>query len=229
MTALVVLPGMDGTTTLLSDFSSAVRHRFDSVVAIPYPTYQPLGYSELEALVRAALPPRAQFVLVGESFSGPIALSIAADPPANLVGVVLSTSFGNSPLPMLSPVAGFSRFAPVRSVPLSLLSWLLLGRWATPELEASLQNALSSVSPAVLRFRATTALRASVSNLAAVSVPMLYLRATHDRLVSRSAGEQLASAISQCAYLDIPGPHLLLQAAPQACAYAIGGFVEGLG
>ena len=133
MTALIVLPGLDGTATLHSGFSNAASHLFDPVTVIPYPSQQPLGYSELEVLVRAALPPVAPYLLLGESFSGPIALSIAANPPPNLVGVVLSTSFGNSPFWALSPFAVLSRFAPVRSVPHSLLSWLLLGRWATPQ------------------------------------------------------------------------------------------------
>ncbi len=229
MTALVVLPGLDGTATLHSGFFSAATHLFESFVTVPYPLQQPLGYSALETLVRAALPPTGPFVLLGESFSGPIALSIAANPPSNLVGVVLSTSFGNSPLPALSPLAAFARFAPVRSVPLSLMSWWLLGRWATPQLETSLQNALRAVSPAVLRFRAAAALRAHSPNLAAVSVPVLYLRATQDRLLSSSAGEQLVSSIPRCRLTDIAGPHLLLQAAPQACARAVGDFARHLG
>jgi pimeloyl-ACP methyl ester carboxylesterase len=229
MAALVVLPGLDGTATLHSGFSNAASRWFEPVAIIPYPSQQPLGYSEIEVLVRAALPTVAPFLLLGESFSGPIALSIAANPPPNLVGLVLSTSFGNSPFWMFSPLAAFTRFAPVRSVPHSLLSWLLLGRWATPELEASLQSALRSVSPAVLRSRAATALRAKLPSLAAVSVPVLYLRATQDRLLSPSAGEHLVSSIPQCTLTDIAGPHLLLQAAPQACASAIGDFGRHLG
>ena len=229
MTALIVLPGLDGTATLHSGFSNAASHLFDPVTVIPYPSQQPLGYSELEVLVRAALPPVAPYLLLGESFSGPIALSIAANPPPNLVGVVLSTSFGNSPFWALSPFAVLSRFAPVRSVPHSLLSWLLLGRWATPELEASLQSALRSVSPTVLQSRAATALRAKLPSFVTISVPVLYLRATQDRLLSPSAGEHLVSSIPQCTLTDIAGPHLLLQVAPQACASVIGEFGRRLG
>ncbi len=229
MTALVVLPGLDGTATLHSGFSSAASHLFESLVVIPYPPQEPLGYSALETLVRCALPLAAPFVLLGESFSGPIALSIAAAPPSNLMGVVLSTSFGNSPFPALSTLATFARFAPVRTVPLSLLSWWLLGRWATPELESSLRDALLTVSPAVLRFRAAAALRASLPALVTVSVPVLYLRATQDRVLPRAAGERLVTCIPQCTLTDIAGPHLLLQAAPEACATAVGDFVRHLG
>src|SRR5688572_4533538 len=109
MTALFLLPGLDGTATLHSAFAAAVSHAFDSVTVVSYPTDQALGYSALESLARAALPPVAPFVLLGESFSGPIALSIAADPPPNLVGLVLSTTFARSPVPIFSALASFTR------------------------------------------------------------------------------------------------------------------------
>lgn len=228
MAVLIVLPGLDGTATLHSSFCGAVSSSFEAVTVIPYPPQQILDYSALVALVRKALPPTTPFVLLGESFSGPIALSIGADPPPNLIAVVLSTSFGNSPMPALSRLAGLIRFAPVRAFPGPMLSWWLLGRWATRELEDSLDSALLAVSPAVLRFRIAAALRASVPNLVAVTVPVLYLRATHDRLLSASVGVQVSSSVPACMLIDIEGPHLLLQTAPQACALAIGNFVESL-
>ena len=230
MTVLVVFPGLDGTATLHSAFADAVRTAFGSVAIISYPPDQVLDYVALERLVRAKLPSVAPFVLLGESFSGPIALSIAANPPSNLVGVVLSTTFAESPAPMFAPFASFTRFAPVRAIPLSLLSWWLLGRWATPQLEAALQNALLTVTPAVLRSRAATALQAkALANCRAVSLPVLYLCATNDRLLSRRAGRQIGSAIAHCVAVDIAGPHLLLQAVPQACAHVVSEFASRLG
>lgn len=228
MTALVVLPGLDGTATLHSAFVSEVRAAFDSVSVVPYPPNQPLGYVALEALVRTALP-SVPFVLLGESFSGPIALSIAANPPSNLVGLVLSTTFATSPNPLFSTLTPLMRLAPVRALPLPLLSWWLLGRWATPQLEAALQSALLQVAPTVLRSRAAAALRANVlGQCSAISVPVLNLRATSDRLLSRRASQQLVAALPRCEGVDIAGPHLLLQAAPQACARAVGKFKSQL-
>jgi pimeloyl-[acyl-carrier protein] methyl ester esterase len=230
MTALVVLPGLDGTAALHTEFVASVSPAFDSVAVVRYPPDKALGYAALEALVRAQLPPAAPFVLLGESFSGPIALSIAADPPSNLVGLVLSTTFAKSPTPLLSPLTPFTRIAPVRALPLSVLSWVLFGRWATPQLEASLHSALLAVRPAVLRFRAAAALQANVSALlGSISVPILYLRATHDRLLSPAAGRHILSALPQCTTADIAGPHLLLQAAPTDCARAVAAFSKHLG
>ena len=227
MTALIVLPGLDGTATLHADFLCACEG-VESAIAIPYPAHQALGYTELEALVRAQLPTSKPFVLLGESFSGPIALSIAANPPANLVGVVLSTTFAANPFPALTPLASLLRFAPVRSVPLAVLSRLLLGRWATRDLNASLRQALQSVAPATLRFRAAAALRASVANMGAISLPTLYLRATADRLLPARTGERIRSAVAGCQVVEIAGPHLLLQAKPVECARVVSDFFRTL-
>jgi pimeloyl-ACP methyl ester carboxylesterase len=229
MTALVVLPGLDGTGTLHTEFVESVSSAFDSVIVVPYPPDKTHGYAELEELVRSQLPQVMPFVLLGESFSGPIALSIAADPPPNLTGVVLSTTFAKSPVPLLSPLAALTRIAPVRALPPSVLSWILFGRWATPQLEASLQSALMAVRPAVLQFRVATAIRANVSaRLRAIRVPILYLRATHDRLLSVAAGRHILSALPRCATAEIAGPHLLLQAAPVDCARAVAAFSRQL-
>lgn len=230
MTALVILPGLDGTASLHKAFVAAVGPAFDSVAVIPYPKEIALDYVALEALVRAQLPAVKPFVLLAESFSGPIALSIAANPPPNLAALVLSTTFAKTPVPILSPLAAFTRIAPVRALPPCLLSWLLLGRWTTPPLRASLQSALLAVSPAVLRFRAATAMRVNVSScLNSISVPVLHLRASHDRLLPVVAGRHLLAALQQCTSVDVAGPHLLLQAAPAACARAVDAFSRRLG
>lgn len=188
MTALYILPGLDGTTRMLHDFIAAARPSFAAVQAIAYPTDTVLGYRELEAHARAALPRDTPFVLLGESFSGPIAISIAADPPPNLIGLVLSTTFARAPVPMLGPFAALTRFAPTRALPTAVLSAVLLGRWSTPELRQTLRAALDEVAPAVQRSRAAAAMRIDVSDrLAHIAVPTLSLKANHDRLLRAGA------------------------------------------
>jgi len=229
MTALVVLPGLDGTATMHAEFVAAVRPWFEAVPVVAYPQDRILSYAELEVFVRASLPEGSPFVLLGESFSGPIALSIAANPPPGLVGLVLSTTFARSPVPLLSPLASLMRLAPVRSVPMTLFSWLLLGPWATAQRKTELQDALKSVDPDVLRSRAAAALRVDVSaTMGRVALPTLYLRATKDRLLVRRAATELSRSLSNLQVVDIEGPHLLLQANPSACARTIGAFVEKL-
>jgi len=80
-----------------------------------------------------------------------------------------------------------------------------------------------------LKARIAAALRADVSHaLPAISMPVRYLRGTEDRLLSASAGDRIRAAVPRCELVDIAGPHLLLQAAPEACADAVREFVARL-
>lgn len=227
MIELVVLPGLDGTATLLSEFKSASLGSFGSVTTVSYPKDKALNYRELESIARNSLPKDKPFMLLGESFSGPIALSIAANPPPGLIGLVLSATFAKNPVALLKPFSAMTRFAPVRAVPVSVLSWFLLGRWASPKLKAALRSALGSVTPDVLRTRAAESLLVDVTAcLKNISVPVLYLRASEDRLIFPGSGNRILSAIPHSTYINIPGPHLLLQAAPEACAKAVAEFAN---
>ena len=229
MTAVVILPGLDGTATLLEAFCSRLGALGISARAVAYPTDRALGYSELEPLVRSQLPSSGRFVLLGESFSGPLAIRIAAAPPPGLAGLVLSTTFASAPVLALSPLAPLVRFAPARP-PMPLLAWTLLGPWATPELQTQLAVALRSVAPAVLRTRAAAAMRANVADLLPlVRVPVLQLVAAQDRLLSPSTSTALAKHLPSCRTVRVPGPHLLLQTATQPCAQEVAAFALGLG
>ncbi len=228
MTEVVILPGLDGTARLLDSFCLYLGKQGLHARAIAYPPDRPYGYAELEQFVRPQLP-SSPFVLMGESFSGPLAIKMAADPPNGLKGLVLSTTFARSPVVGLSRLAPFMRFAPTR-VPMSLLSWVLLGPWATPELRQELDTALRTLTPEVIRARVTAALRVDVSGLLpSVRVPVLQLVALQDRLLTPSAPRALSTALADCRTVRRPGPHLLLQTATQVCARDVGVFLQALG
>lgn len=228
--ALRILPGLDGTTRMLDGFIAQARVAgFDDAEAIGYPVDRLLDADGLEAFARERLPEDKPFVLLGESFSGPIALRIAADPPPTLRALVLSTTFATTPVPLLSLFAPLTRIAPVLT-PMPLLSWLLLGRWRTPALEATLRDALDEVEHAVLRSRAALALRIDACDaLPRIRVPALYLRANHDRLMHPSAGNTILQGLPDVRLDTMDGPHLLLQTRGDACAEAIAAFARDAG
>jgi pimeloyl-ACP methyl ester carboxylesterase len=90
---------------------------------VSYPTEQYLTYKELVSLVQSVLPPKEPFVLLGESFSGPLSIKAAALSPPNLRAIILWTSFVSNPVPLsLSWVASF---------PMPLL--LLVGHFSVPD------------------------------------------------------------------------------------------------
>jgi pimeloyl-[acyl-carrier protein] methyl ester esterase len=229
MTDLYILPGLDGTTWMLRDFMAAARPSFEAVEAIAYPADVVLGYRELETFARAALPRHAPFVLLGESFSGPIAIAIAADPPPNLIGLVLSTTFAHAPVPLLGPFAPLARFAPTRSLPTAILSAVLLGRWSSPALRSTLRAALDEVAPEVQRARAAAAMRIDVSDrLARIAFPTLSLKANHDRLLRPGASRRILAGIANVRQVALDGPHLLLQTRTDRCVEEIAGFASTL-
>lgn len=221
MTALVILPGLDGTGRLLDAFCARLGRSGVAAEAIAYPTDVAMGYAELDACVRPRLPTNGPFVLLGESFSGPLALRIAADPPPGLVGLALSTTFARSPVPVPASLAGLLRFAPARP-PMALLSWSLLGRWSDPRLCAELATALRTVAPEVLRVDVSAL-------LPAVRMPVLHLVARRDRLLTHGAAAALARGLPQCRTVAVDGPHLLLQTVPEPCLRALQAFLADLG
>jgi len=131
MTRLVLLPGMDGTGELFGAFADTVRA--DTQV-VRYPSTQALDYAELEQFVLSKLPRQEPFVLLGESFSGPVALSIAASRPALLRGIgSVSTSSRNCiPLPRPCCIFALRKIAWCRMRPLASC-WTRsggAGRWS---------------------------------------------------------------------------------------------------
>lgn len=227
MTALCVLPGLDGTTRMLQEFLAAARDAgFSGAHAIAYPTDRALDYAALEAFARAALPARP-FVLVGESFSGPIALRIAADPPPQLRGLVLSTTFARAPVRLPAAFAPLARWMPVHGAPAFARAALLLGRWRTPALDADLRASLRAVAPDVLRARAAATLCVDARGaLPRIALPTLSLRARHDRLLQASTARTLHAGIAGIEVETLDGPHLLLQTRTDACAARIATFAR---
>lgn len=213
-----MLPGMDGTGDLFAPLLPYLTP-IVKVAVVRYPTKVALHYTELEPLARAACPVDQPFVLVGESFSGPLAIQIAAHPPAGLQAIILCATFATNPHPTLAPLQGLARFLPLQRAPAALLSSVLLGTFATRELRERLTNAVRSVDNHVLQHRLQLISQCDVRpELATVKVPILYLKASHDRLVPASAAEQIQTSNPSVQVASIQGPHCLLQANPESCA-----------
>ena len=225
---LVLLPGLDGTGDLFGPLISAIGAHFDTLI-VRYPTQEALGYAEIEALVRESLPIDKPIVVLGESFSGPIAASIAASPPANLRGVVLCCTFVSNPQPWLSSLKIFAGLVNPKWIPLAVTSLLLMGKHSTPPLRASLAGALAKVAPNAFQARLRAILDVNVSAaLGEAKVPVLYLQALQDRLVPASASKQVIEALSAIQIARIDGPHFLLQIHPLQTAKAIHKFIQSL-
>jgi pimeloyl-ACP methyl ester carboxylesterase len=225
---LILLPGMDGTGILFQPFVAALGTSY-SVKVVSYPSDVEMEYSELEAVARAALPKNEPFIIVGESFSGPIAVSLAASCSDQIKGVILCCSFVRNPYPFFSKLKSIAGALPIRIVPKAILNYFALGAYATESLKALLQTTISKVSPSVLRARLRAILSVNVTEkLSSLSVPVLYLRASRDFVVPSSASETVASLNQRVTITEIEAPHLLLQAAPNEAAQAVATFIKGM-
>ena len=220
---------MDGTASLFHRFDAALRaHSAIATLAIAYPA-APLDYAALEAFVRERLPQGRPFVVLAESFSGPLGAALRADPPPGMRALVLCCSFVRNPRPVLAPLRHLLGLVPFGAMPGFALRQALLAPFSTPQLQNELAAALAQVPPVTLRQRLRAVLETDASrSFARGSLPVLYLRARHDRLVPPANAVQILRQAAGAQLVDIAAPHMLLQAAPEAAAVAVAAFVNGL-
>jgi pimeloyl-[acyl-carrier protein] methyl ester esterase len=233
---LVLLPGLDGTGKLFTPFVAALTALNPRVVVqiVAYPTDVPLGYEELEARVRAVLPQDRSYVLLGESFSGPIAIRLAAAAPSHLLGMILVGTFAKNPYPALGWAAPLAFLVPLKSLPRWVrapLMWgsNIRGSPGGPRVPRRAERAIAGVAGAVVRRRIQALLRVDAGEaLRCIRLPALIVHATKDRVVPRAATRWMSARLSGAQVEAIIGPHLLLQAAPQECAAAVMTFLNRL-
>ncbi|MGQ0634080.1 MAG: alpha/beta fold hydrolase [Planctomycetaceae bacterium] len=211
--ALLLLPGMDGTGELLRSFADALPRRFTPLI-VPYPQTEVLTYDELARFVERRFPADGRFALLGESFSGPLALRLAAKRPATLVAVILVASFVRNPVWRFPSacrwlVGRWLFHLPAFGWP---LRHCLAGADAPPELLARVQNVRREVASAVLAARARAALAVDATDdLRKCPVPVLYLGGTRDRIVRPGTAAELKAIRPDLELAMLDAPHLLLQ------------------
>jgi len=223
---IVLLPGLDGTGLAYRALQSHLLP-FDSS-AIPLAT-RFAGYAADLQAARQRLPKTGPYVLVAESYSGPIGISIAATHPPGLVGLVLSTTFLNCPRPYLGQLRLLLKLLPPIRVPSAPFVPLLLNSRSTPEARQLLRIVLHQASPKAMLTRLNDVAMVDVATEArSIEVPTLYLRASVDRVVPSSAGDAIQRHIPHAIIAELAGPHLLLQACPHEAAKKITEFSAGV-
>jgi pimeloyl-ACP methyl ester carboxylesterase len=229
-TTLVLLPGLDGTGNLFTNFVASLPPSVDARI-VRYPTDQDLSYADLFSLVVDAIPQTQPFVLLAESFSTALAVGLAATNPASLKGLIICAGF------VRNPVRGWLRHMKTLvhpslfriPLPRFVIDHFLIGPHAPRELREDVPRTLRSVSPTVaaLRVRAVMACDAT-EQLVRVRVPTLYLQAEQDRLVSKSSFQEIQELKPDTAFASIAAPHFVLQREPRKAADLVAQFVAHL-
>ena len=226
----IFLPGMDGTGDLLAPIVKEMP-RDDTYVIVRYPRTRVCDRSELYSIAREALPDFEDYILVAESFSGPFAIEFASQKPKHMRGLVLATTFADSPVRGLAKLL-IRLIAPVVMMlppPAFVIRNLLTGADSTDDQVEIVKAALRSVKPSALAARLMMLLRSDATALLPhIKVPTLIIGATHDQLVPPQITEELYNNIVGAHLEWIDAPHLTLFSRPQLSAAAMRRFAATL-
>ncbi len=227
VTNVVMLPGLDGTGLLSTRFVEAMQAQGLGVQVLPMPAQGPQDYATLASILRPHLP-ASPFVLLAESFAGPLAIELAVAGPPGLRGLVLSTTFARRPVPL--PAASARILTQAWPLPpLALIARLLLGQWRTRTNLRELGLAITQVPAATLRRRAAATLQVDVrALLPELVLPTLCLHARQDRLLWPPSVAELQALLPDARHVSLQGPHLLLQARADAAAAEVAAWMKTL-
>jgi pimeloyl-ACP methyl ester carboxylesterase len=224
--ATILLPGLDGTGRLFRPLLDALPPTLSPKV-IAYPKDAVRDPAELRRLIEAALPSEGPFAVIAESFSGPLALKVAAAHPRQAIAVALVGSFVRNPVRLLPSRLRFLispylfRYPPPRF----LVRQFLVGPQASPALVREVIDTLRLVAPSVLaaRVRDTLAVDAT-EDFVRCPAPLLYIEGTQDRLINRRTVAHLKSLRPDLECASIAAPHFILQRCPVEAAALIDEF-----
>jgi pimeloyl-ACP methyl ester carboxylesterase len=211
----LLLPGLEGTGRLFDRFLRAATGALElRVLSFPPDRFE--GYQALAERLGKSLPADRPFALLGESFSGPLALRLAASAPPGRVGVVLAASFHKRPsatsISALRPLApAFFRLP----LPAHAVRLLLAGGGAPDDLVEEVRRAVATVKGDVMASRAREALRVDATAwLQACPVPLLFLGGKEDHLLRSAIPIEIRALRSDAEIRMLDAPHLVLQSRP---------------
>ena len=222
---LMLLPGLDGTGRLFKWLEQALLGRVATSV-VSYPADPAHGYRELIALVESRMEIKPVVVL-GESFSGPIAVELAARHPEQVKGLILAATFLRSPWPpwMLRAAAQVQ----IDAVPPRVRNRFLRGPRADPELDAVINSILSEMPSGVRAARLNEVAAIDVGqDFVNIRCPVLALQGSRDFVVPRWSLKSAINLKSNAQMLQFQSGHMLLQTKTTEAANEIAAFVQGI-
>lgn len=225
---LVLMPGLDGTGRLFQPFVEQLPQNANFKI-ISYPSDKQLSYEELPDLVLEQVDSQKPFVLVAESFSGPVAVKLASQNLDNLSAAVFCATFASPPGHLLLAMAKALPLTQIftMSVPEALIRKYLLSPSTPAPIVSLLKEILSQVQPAVLAHRFKCITEVNVKGLLSqIKVPCCYIRAMSDKLIPAASMQPFVENISDLVVKEVESPHLVLQSKPAECLETISEFLD---
>ncbi len=222
---LVLLPGLNGTAGLFDPLLSVAASEYELMV-ISYPTHQVKSYEELTEYVFEEIGSiKGRFILVGESFSGPIAILLSARSSSGLIGTILVATFVSAPYFTLAKYLPWTLIFKLAKIMCWVQIKLSNAKKASILKAASIE--LQKVSPAVLAARTRAAFRVDVSKeLQKSGVPIVYFSAKYDVLVPKWNLKRIVKIKPDINVETFNTSHFLLQSVPQQAWEAIDKFIK---
>ncbi|MBK8814352.1 MAG: alpha/beta hydrolase [Methylococcaceae bacterium] len=223
--SLVLLPGLDGTGRLFKPLLDVLPSNIRPIV-VNYPLDKLLSYNELLPIVLESLPADKPFIVLGESFSGPLALMVAATRPLNLEGLVLCATFVACPLSFV-PRGAKALIEPFLFQGLKKLA--KINAYKGTRLALEMNQAISSVKNEVLAKRVQEIIGVDVTQeLVDSHLPILYLQGKKDLIVRKSNLRRILELRPDAQFVCINSSHLLVQTEPLQAVEAINKFILNL-
>ncbi|NWK54553.1 alpha/beta hydrolase [Verrucomicrobiaceae bacterium N1E253] len=219
------LPGLHGTGDL---YSSVRAHLPEGINAefINLPRSGKQTYPALASWLDGSLAKGQARLWIAESFSGPLALRMAALRPEESSGVVLAASFCDTPL---NPGYAMLPLRPLFMVspPRHALKHYLIGDDASAAELAELRSVIRQIPSGTLAKRVRSVLSLDESDNPDLSdTPMLILQAQSDNLVPWEAQSRLLTSYPKASVHWIESPHLVFQREPRQCVKHILQFLQ---
>ncbi len=223
---IVFLPGLDGSGLFFENFRKTLPSSMTTQV-LSYPRDECHTYQETVDLIYEQLPRDNEYFIVAESFSGPVAIEIASLAPLKLKGLALVSSFCFSPLNQLKKQLAQNLLFLLHFPSSQALIHKVLCNGTDLALSLKIKRVVDALPTSTLKQRILSALNVDLRGaLDDVEVPLLILQGGQDRLLDPSCGVTIKRYYEAAEFVQIDGPHCLLQCEPEASSKVIVPFIE---
>lgn len=216
---LILLPAFDGTGQMFSNLVRVLSAQFDCV-SVSYPETGPQDYLSLTEQVIASLPESEDYIVLGESFAGPIVYQLVIRDLPRCKGAVFVATYLTNPRPL---VLKFLTALPAFLISLMISRpWVVklvsLSRDADSGVAKAIAKNFASVKPTVIKQRLKTIAGANDQPRIDVAIPSFYIQADHDGLVLPKKLKEFRQRCQHLTLRSAPGGHFVLQESPAECA-----------
>jgi len=225
--SIVLLPGLDGTGELFEPLINCIPEGITPIV-ISYPRDRQCGYGDLKTIVMNALPMGTDFFILGESFSGPLAIMIASERPERLKGLILCATFIKNPFRFVPAWLSIISVSPIyRPWPLLIRIRDMYGGDKINGLAEMAIKAIKTVRPDVIAGRVKSILKVNVEKeLRSCGVPILYIMGAEDHLIKKHNFEMINKVRHDVLLKKIKTSHYILQLEPMKAAKELVEFMD---